>query len=178
MGTFIIGGIWHGAGWTFVFWGFLHGIALVLQKVWNQLGFKLWTWLAWLITFNFVNIAWVFFRAKEWGDAVKVLSGMVSLDNIVVSKSFVPMISNNFLAQYITFSDTKWKTFISAYTLEMIILGFILILFFKNSNELGVKFNKIKEIPIIWYLLSIILLGTSFITMSIQTGSEFLYFNF
>ncbi len=178
MGTFIIGGIWHGAGWTFVFWGFLHGIALVLQRVWNQLGFKLWTWLAWLITFNFVNIAWVFFRAKEWGDAVKVLSGMVSLDNIVVSKSFVPMISNNFLAQYITFSDTKWKTFISAYTLEMIILGFILILFFKNSNELGVKFNKIKEIPIIWYLLSIILLGTSFITMSIQTGSEFLYFNF
>ncbi|MCK5536721.1 MAG: hypothetical protein KAI79_07830, partial [Bacteroidales bacterium] len=61
---------------------------------------------------------------------------------------------------------------------EMLILGFILILFFKNSNELGVKFNKMKKIPVIWYLLSIILLGTSFITMSIQTGSEFLYFNF
>jgi D-alanyl-lipoteichoic acid acyltransferase DltB (MBOAT superfamily) len=178
MGTFIIGGIWHGAGWTFVFWGFLHGIALVIQRAWNQLGFKLWTWLAWLITFNFVNIAWVFFRAKEWGDAVKVLSGMVSLDNIVVSKSLETMFSNNFLAQYMTFSDAKWKTFISMYTLEMLILGFIVILLFKNSNELGVKFNKMKKIPIIWYLLSIIVLGTSFMTMSFQTGSEFLYFNF
>ena len=71
MATFIIGGLWHGAGWTFVFWGFLHGFALVIHRAWSKLGFKLWTWLAWLITFNFINIAWVFFRAKEWGDAVK-----------------------------------------------------------------------------------------------------------
>ena len=63
MTTFIIGGIWHGAGWTFVFWGLLHGIALVIQRAWNQLGFKMNTILAWFITFNFVNIAWVFFRA-------------------------------------------------------------------------------------------------------------------
>jgi len=48
MATFIIGGLWHGAGWTFVFWGFLHGIALVVHRVWSKLGFKLWTWVAWL----------------------------------------------------------------------------------------------------------------------------------
>ena len=65
MATFILGGIWHGAGWTFVFWGFLHGLALVIHRTWHQLGLKLWTWLAWLITFNFVNIAWLFFRAKS-----------------------------------------------------------------------------------------------------------------
>ena len=82
MATFIIGGIWHGAGWTFVFWGFLHGIALVVQRVWNQLGFKMNTVLAWFITFNFVNIAWVFFRAKEWDDAVKVLSGMMHFSEL------------------------------------------------------------------------------------------------
>ncbi len=83
MATFIIGGIWHGAGWTFVFWGFLHGMALVVQRAWNQFGFKMNSVLAWFITFNFVNIAWVFFRAKEWEDAVKVLSGMLGLDGIV-----------------------------------------------------------------------------------------------
>jgi D-alanyl-lipoteichoic acid acyltransferase DltB (MBOAT superfamily) len=63
LATFVIGGLWHGAGWTFVFWGFLHGMALVIHRVWSNLGFKMWTWLAWLITFNFVNIAWIFFRA-------------------------------------------------------------------------------------------------------------------
>ena len=82
MATFIIGGIWHGAGWTFVFWGFLHGIALVIQRAWSQLGFKMNTVLAWFITFNFVNIAWVFFRAKEWDDALKVLSGMMGVNGV------------------------------------------------------------------------------------------------
>lgn len=79
--TFIIGGTWHGAGWTFVFWGFFHGIALVMQRAWNQLGFKMNSMLAWFITFNFVNIAWVFFRAKEWDDALKVLDGMFFWSN-------------------------------------------------------------------------------------------------
>ena len=77
--TFVIGGIWHGAGWTFIFWGCLHGAALVVQRIWSELGFKLNKFVAWFITFNFVNIAWVFFRAKEWDDALKVLRGMFGL---------------------------------------------------------------------------------------------------
>ena len=71
--TFVIGGIWHGAGWTFVFWGCLHCAALVVQRIWSELGFKLNKFVAWFITFNFVNIAWVFFRAKEWDDTLMVL---------------------------------------------------------------------------------------------------------
>ncbi|MDX4070079.1 MBOAT family O-acyltransferase, partial [Aliarcobacter skirrowii] len=84
LATFVIGGLWHGAGWTFVFWGFLHGLALVIHRAWTNLGFKMNTILAWFITFNFVNIAWIFFRAKEWDDAIKVLSSMFSLDNVVL----------------------------------------------------------------------------------------------
>ena len=76
MATFILGGIWHGAGWTFVFWGFLHGVALVINHLWKSIGLKMPMLLAWFITFNFVNIAWVFFRAKEWSDALKVLRAM------------------------------------------------------------------------------------------------------
>jgi D-alanyl-lipoteichoic acid acyltransferase DltB (MBOAT superfamily) len=83
MATFIIGGLWHGAGWTFVFWGFLHGLALVVHRVWSSLGFKMYSWLAWFITFNFINIAWVFFRAKEWDDAIKVLTGMFSIPTVI-----------------------------------------------------------------------------------------------
>ncbi len=74
--TFVLGGIWHGAGWTFVFWGILHGMALVVHRLWQKLGFKMNTFLAWFITFNFINIAWVFFRAVNFESAIKVLKGM------------------------------------------------------------------------------------------------------
>jgi alginate O-acetyltransferase complex protein AlgI len=86
MATFVLGGIWHGAGWLFLLWGVLHGTALIIYRLWAQLGIKLWYWLSWVITFNFINITWVFFRAEEWGDATKVLNGMVSIDNIVLPK--------------------------------------------------------------------------------------------
>ena len=80
LATFVIGGIWHGAGWTFVFWGFLHGIALVVNHIWKNFNFHMPKLFAWFITFNFINIAWVFFRAKDWSEATAVLSSMVGLN--------------------------------------------------------------------------------------------------
>ncbi len=142
---------------------------MVIQRVWSQLGFKLWTWLAWFITFNFVNIAWVFFRAKEWDDAIKVLNGMFSLDNFI---QFATLFNN------ILSNDTNIKSFINIETSTVIIFGFILTVLFKNSNELSTKFNNMKNISIPWYLFSVLALGISLIFMSFQTGSEFLYFNF
>lgn len=61
LSTFLIGGLWHGAGWTFIVWGALHGIALAIHRLWQSLGFKMNKILAWFITFNFVNITWIFF---------------------------------------------------------------------------------------------------------------------
>jgi D-alanyl-lipoteichoic acid acyltransferase DltB (MBOAT superfamily) len=74
--TFLLGGLWHGAGWGFLFWGFLHGLALILHRVWKNFGFTLPKFLAWFITFNFINITWVFFRATTLDDAIKILNGM------------------------------------------------------------------------------------------------------
>ena len=51
MATFVIGGLWHGAGWTFIFWGFLHGLALIIHRTWSQLGFKCNSIIGWIITF-------------------------------------------------------------------------------------------------------------------------------
>lgn len=82
LATFLIGGLWHGAGWTFIFWGFLHGAALVVHRIWMQWNLKMPKILAWFLTFQFVNASWVFFRAKEWEDALKVLRGMVNFDSI------------------------------------------------------------------------------------------------
>jgi D-alanyl-lipoteichoic acid acyltransferase DltB (MBOAT superfamily) len=170
MATFIIGGIWHGAGWTFVFWGFLHGLALVIQRVWNQLGFKMNTVLAWFITFNFVNVAWVFFRAKEWEDAIKVLKGMLAY-NLVLPSSLQNTLS--FLSQYgILFSDISVKE----RTYYWIVVAFILILLFKNSTE---RIRANSAIPTYKMSIFTAILAILAIMSMIQTPyTEFLYFNF
>ena len=98
MATFIIGGLWHGAGWTFVFWGFLHGLAIVIHRLWNSFGYRCNRVIAWFITFNFVNIAWVFFRANNWPDAIKVLRGMFGFEGIILPQIFAEKLS--WLSEY------------------------------------------------------------------------------
>ena len=68
MATMVLGGLWHGAAWTFVLWGAIHGSVLVGE---HQLGDR-WrppAWLGWLVTFHIVVIAWVFFRAGDMATA-------------------------------------------------------------------------------------------------------------
>ena len=77
--TMLLGGLWHGANWTFVIWGALHGIGLAVVHQW-----RVWTkwrlpdWVGILITFHFVTILWVFFRAADLGIAFRVLAGPLS----------------------------------------------------------------------------------------------------
>lgn len=77
--TFFIGGVWHGAGWTFIIWGTMHGVATVVYRLWSQTGLHLNKFFAWFITFNFVNIAWIFFRANSSGDACSLIYKMFNL---------------------------------------------------------------------------------------------------
>lgn len=171
MATFVIGGFWHGAGWTFLFWGFLHGLALCIHRVWTKLGFKMWTWLAWFITFNFVNVAWIFFRAREWEDAIKVLKGMVGFSGVILPEKLSLKLS--FLNEYgIEFGQFIEKIKGDDITFLWIIAAFILILFFKNSME---KWKRFKT-SLFNFLITIIFLIVSLGV--VNEFSEFLYFNF
>ena len=155
LGTFIVGGIWHGAGWTFVFWGFLHGMALVINRAWSKLGFKIWTWLAWLITFNFINIAWVFFRAEKWDDAIKVLGGMFGLTNI----------GFNNITQHIG-GDTKL-------ILIYLLTGLIVVLALKNTSK---YLNQKMSLSLM--IIAAILFVYSMLKSLTSSSEVFLYFNF
>jgi len=171
MATFLIGGLWHGASWLFIFWGFLHGMALIIHKIWNKLGFKLWSWLAWLITFNFINISWIFFRAKEWDDAIKVLDSMFSLNNIVLPGFLASKL--HFLSNYnIKFGDFAIHLSAGVDLIIWLLIGFILILFFKNSMD---KLKLFKP-NIMNSLIFIMAFTISFYKLS--GYSEFLYFRF
>lgn len=174
--TFILGGLWHGAGWTFIFWGLLHGLALVVYRLWSNTGLKLWSWLAWFITFNFLNITWIFFRAKNWDDAIKVLGAMFSLDNVVLPAVFIKYLS--FLQKYGVEFSSSLINIQSSYSILLIwfFVGFLLVFAFKNSIE---KINDFKFNYKTVFLSSIAFSISIFVSiLSINQKSEFLYFNF
>jgi D-alanyl-lipoteichoic acid acyltransferase DltB (MBOAT superfamily) len=151
--TFLIGGLWHGAGWTFVFWGFLHGIALIIHRIWSHLNFRLWSWVGWFITFNFINISWIFFRAKEWDDAIKVLGSMFTINPMIFS----------FSLEHINGSIK---------TIPMVIIFLFVVLFTKNSME------KLQEFKLNYRTVIFTVITFFLGIISMNKVSEFLYFNF
>ena len=167
--TFLLGGIWHGAGWTFVLWGALHGAALVIHRVWQKLGLKMPTLLAWFITFNFINITWVFFRATNFNSALKVLHGMF-MGSLIIPAS---------ITQYIeSFKDIgltlgQWSKLYShdPYLGLWLIGALIVVLLFPNSMQFKEKFkpNFVYMTLTVLFFLSIFML---------YRKSEFIYFNF
>jgi D-alanyl-lipoteichoic acid acyltransferase DltB (MBOAT superfamily) len=80
--TMLLGGLWHGAAWTFVIWGGLHGAALVIERVWatspRTRGIVLPHWVKVVLTFHVVTLGWIFFRAASFGDALAYLGGIVA----------------------------------------------------------------------------------------------------
>jgi alginate O-acetyltransferase complex protein AlgI len=174
--TMFIAGLWHGAGWGFIVYGCLHGIAIVINHYWRKTKIKLNRLLAWFITFNFVNIAFVFFRAKDFEAVGNVLGGMVGMNGVVLPGSLYSRL--HFLESHgISFGQYMINLILNT-TLNNTILFYstffisVCILFLKNSNTLVslAVFNYAKTI------FSGILLAIS--VFFITRGSEFLYFRF
>ena len=76
MVTFLVSGLWHGANWTFVLWGAIHGLGQVVENLWTKGKKKKRTWYGVLFTFVFVCFAWIFFRANSVSDVGYVLTHM------------------------------------------------------------------------------------------------------
>ncbi len=74
--TMLLGGLWHGAAWTFVAWGGVHGLALAVNGAWNRAGWAMPRVLGWALTLGFVVLAWVLFRAPDFATALRVYGGL------------------------------------------------------------------------------------------------------
>jgi len=80
--TMLLGGLWHGAGWTFVVWGGLHGVALAVNHLWQGAGLRLPRAVAWLLTLLFVMAGWVLFRCDSFAAAGGMFGSMLGLHGI------------------------------------------------------------------------------------------------
>ena len=96
MVTMLLGGLWHGASWTFVFWGLLHGAALVVHRVWSErrggARAPFGGVIGWLATYVFVCIAWIFFRAPDFASALVMVRKVTGLAPGGVEWFYAPLV--------------------------------------------------------------------------------------
>jgi D-alanyl-lipoteichoic acid acyltransferase DltB (MBOAT superfamily) len=158
--TFLIGGIWHGAGWTFIFWGTIHGIAVVFHRIWQETGIRISRSAAWALTLLFVNASWVYFRADSISDANTVLISMVT-----------PIIQDFKALEHLTFQNLSpniiWIPFLILFIVQDI--------YYKSSHEWSEVVVPSKR----WSLISTLLFASATLLIMAQNRfSEFLYFQF
>lgn len=95
--TMLLGGLWHGAAWTFVVWGAYHGVIISMTHLLRRTAFGQWLsniksgafrWLQWLFTFYLVCIGWVFFRADSMGSAFRIIADLHNPASGIESQPF------------------------------------------------------------------------------------------
>ncbi|MBK9508451.1 MAG: MBOAT family protein [Cytophagaceae bacterium] len=150
--VFTVSGLWHGAAWTFIIWGFLHGFYLVMAIVRDKyLLFKLpkSSVLSMVSTFVLVTVAWVFFRAKGLGNAKIILTKIITLNDF--SRFEMPFTNSEFIFSWLL----------------------ILILFLK---DIYVKEISTKSTPAFYFKFAGLLILSYF--LGIFTSNQFIYFQF
>ena len=163
-------GLWHGAGWTFVFWGALHGVFLVINHQWRRMGIALPKIVNWGLTFLCAVVCWVFFRAESFHDGAAVLQAMADISNIVLPAGGMAETYLGFLkhwgVDFLKGNGTNLKHSVA-------VLGLLVILpFFPNPQHWMKRF----EPNIIW-LVGMVGMFV-YAIWNLYGYSEFLYFQF
>lgn len=163
--TMLLGGLWHGAAWTFVFWGALHGIYLVLHRLLLELYVRLGvvsgslvaralSWFGWPVTLALVWFTWVFFRAPTFADAWTITAAMLGM------------------------SDPVQTAFVRNYV-QWMVWGSLLLALFEPRIEQGLKAGLQQ-----WGKLHFTLRGTAYAGIALAiiffggSSQKFIYFDF
>ena len=154
--TMLLGGLWHGAAWTFIVWGGLHGTYLILERLQRQyLPFAITKWNGMFLaftTFTCVNITWVFFRAREFETAWSMIRSMFYMNPE---------------------GEKILGTFEIIKVLTLIGLVFVAHWFMRNTSVRAVS-EKMSPVALgIWWSVMFIL-----IVLAQGSGEQFIYFQF
>ena len=164
--VFALSGLWHGASYTFVIWGIMHGLASVIERKWDFLS-KLHVVLQWAYTFIFTNIAWLFFRSTTLTQALHIIKNIVRCDfgGIVqkdLSLTILPEI--NYLLDIINVN--------SSYRIYPVLFIFSLlfgVLAFRNTDE------QIKQFKPTVFKIFFTIIIMSWCILSFGTKITFIY---
>lgn len=156
--TMLIGGWWHGADWKFVFWGFMHGLGLIVHKLWriysDKKEYKPWqNTLSMIFTFHFVAFLWVFFRAESFELATTSIQKMFIDFNPAYLWAFWnarPLVILFLILGFgIHFVSLKEKKRLEDYFAELPILGKAVI--FIIAIQISLQFQNANVQPFIYF---------------------------
>lgn len=171
---FLLSGIWHGAAWTFIIWGVLHGIAKLFKRLLRQIKFRILRMIEWFLTFLFVNAAWVFFRADSLKQAMtllgRVFTGGLGKLNEAMYESFNHSIEVSILQRLDVIGI--FTNYSGVYAVLFVLILFFSCILMKNTQEKLQTFSCTMEklfVTVAVLFLSVI---------SFSGISEFIYFNF
>lgn len=171
--VFGVSGIWHGAEWTFIIWGLLHGVANVLCRLFKKVWDKVPKFFAWLATFIFVDLMWIFFRAPSLGDAGRFFKKIFSPWEMKISNALLQcfdLLEFTYIEDHMGALGNIIAKFPFLHLLFILSAALIIALIPRNCHEKTFK-------PGVWNGLgSIILIVWS--VFSLSGISTFLYFNF
>lgn len=170
--VFLISGIWHGANYTFIVWGILHGSVMVIERMNKERMKGLHPALSWILTFVFINIAWIFFRADSLGDAFAMIKQIAMLQFTPISADMLAAARCVGIEKLISYSSEFYSILQTAYPIIMQLAVLFMVLFCKNTNE------RINEFKPGFKNAVIVIVLLSYSIMSLSQISTFLYFNF
>ena len=156
--TFTVSGLWHGANWTFVIWGFLNGVFQVFGKMWKKSGSKQKVYKgserAWniFITFVLMTVAWTFFRANNVEDAIQALGMMC----VPTGSLYIPQTS----------------------LLVYILMGMAVLLVCDVLQEMHGRHPLLENKSVVVRFASYLLLIVLILTVGVFDGGQFIYFQF
>lgn len=173
--VFTLSGLWHGAQWTFVLWGMIHGAMMVVYRIGKKVWDRLPRLLLWIATFLSVNVAWVFFRADYFRQPFRLFERMLVGGSGWCQEEMVNAFAQKSLWLEISeaiFADTALQGLSQVALLLWFAFWIIVCARFPSSHEMVEKKNR----STVYFVYLGVLLAWSFMWLSQM--SKFIYFNF
>lgn len=169
--TFLISGAWHGSELNFVIWGAMHGIATIINVLWERVGLSMPAIAGWLITFIFINFSWIPFRAHSVQSSYEIINAMFSpkYEGLLEWVNKGNYTANEWLTSSLS------PVYISTHSIVFITLALMFIITLKNTSEIIQK----NRVGIVRTICTASILSVSILFMFGGTSaSQFIYSSF
>lgn len=170
---FLISGLWHGANWTFILWGFLHGILVCMERACNPVLKKIPSLLRWILIFTTVNVLWVLFRADSVSQFILFVSQFFRFETLSLSSGPVLALSSiysDFLQLLVWDGPGSFQLYHIIQFLILVGGSFLICVLFKNNGQR--KYRHSAASAVLCSLLFLLCL------LSMSEITEFLYQRF
>lgn len=170
--VFFVSGLWHGANWTFILWGVMHGLAVIFCRMFKRGIERIPAFISWAATFAFINLTWVYFRAESITQGNQMLGQLFSFVNVPLWTE----LKDSFMLPEFTFVKNLLFPNFTSFSLLIMLAFFLFALFaslaMKNTNERIETFRPTLKNAI----CTVVFLVWGIVSLS--GVSTFLYFNF